>query len=146
MKLNRMQAVLAVVLVVGLLLSGCTTVSNAVTGAQQLLCNPTVDQQNEANAGITCANAILAILMAIPNPTQGVASLIISVGGAATVFKTIQTGGCVLATELSAAMAALDTAEQSAPANAASIAAASAKVQVTWPVIPPLPNLHNWVK
>jgi len=146
MKKMLVSTIFAVLIFSLAVMPACTTVSNAVTGAQQLLCNPMVDQQNEANAGITCANAILAILMAIPNPTQGVASLIVSIGGAATVFKTVQTGGCVLMTELAAAMAALDTAEQSAPANAASIAMASAKVQVAWPVIPPLPNLHNWVK
>ncbi len=146
MKLKRMQAVFVMFLAASLLVSGCTSVSNAVTGAQQLLCNPTVDQQNEANQGVTCANAILAILMAIPNPTSAVASLIVSIGGAATVFKTVQTGGCVLTTELAAAMAALDNAEQSQAVNAAPIATASARVGVAWPVIPPLPNLHNWVK
>ena len=134
------KGILALVLVLALVLGGCAAFSNAVTGAQQLLCNPTDTQKQDAAAGVVTANAILAILTAIPNPTSGIAQLITSVGGAATIFATVESGGCVLTTQLAAALGALDNAAVNKSFIMAQ--AASTKGMKAFPVIPPMPALH----
>lgn len=104
-----MKKILVLLMVIVMSFSGCALFGQAKTGVDAvsaLLCNPTETQMQDATLALAALDATqTAVAMFIPQ-----ANLL----KASTVFTMIQQGVCVLLTDLSAALATLDAATQTA--------------------------------
>lgn len=117
-----MKKLVILAMVVAFLFTGCA----ALTTVQQQLCNPTDQQKQDAATALAALDAVqTAVAMFIPQANMVKAS---------AVFTMVQNGACVLLTDLSAALATLDAATQTA----------SAKGVKAMPL--PLTSLRNAVK
>jgi hypothetical protein len=123
--MNFRRTFLAISMAALLILAGCAAVKQYVDSAQQVLCNPTVEQQTEA------ANVLnfIAAGGAAVGPIVGVA---INQNEVVAVLNTIKEGGCVFLTDLQAALAWFD--------------ALTSQTKGIKAPIPQTPALHAWVK
>ncbi len=130
-----MKRIICILAIVTLLLSGvfgCGGVKQVVDTGQQVLCNPTTQEQAEA----------AAVLQFIQSGIQ-VAGLVVSVPVTAAqvqiIFSIVQNGGCVVMSDLQMALAWYD-------ALVAQLQTKARAAKGITPIPPATPSLHNWVK
>jgi hypothetical protein len=109
-----MKKVLILVMVVAMCFSGCALFGQAKTGVDVVagqLCNATDTQKQDAAIALAAMDSVqTAVALFIPEANLMKAS---------AVFAMVQQGVCVLLTDLSAALATLDAANQTAAAVSA---------------------------
>lgn len=129
-----MKKILAILLVMAMLLSGCAAIQSVLNSSPvNFVCNPTAEQQATAAAMLTALDTAQAA-GAIFFPALGIAQ-------ASAVLKVIQAGGCFLVDQLKEAFKVVDAANT-----------AQAQVQLkkmpdmTSPALPEYPALRRLVK